>query len=67
MIAEVEVFPHVDDVELVVLVSATERVQDLHLHQCLMVESGKKQQILSPSILRNANLFFIHFVQNFKI
>lgn len=39
MIAEIEVFSHVDDVELVVFVSPTQSVQNLDLHQCLVVKS----------------------------
>lgn len=39
MIAEIEVFSHVDDVELVVFVSPTECVQNLDFDQSLVVKS----------------------------
>lgn len=39
MIAEIKVFSHVDDVELVVFVSPTECVQNLDFNQSLVVKS----------------------------
>lgn len=43
MVAEVEVLLHVDDIVVAVSVSPPYRVQDLQLHQCLMMEPAARQ------------------------
>ena len=45
MVAEIEVFAHVDDVKLVIFVPPPQSVQDFHFHQSLVVKSvnGEKK------------------------
>lgn len=69
MVAEIEVFAHVDDVKLVILVPPPQSVQDFHFHQSLVVKSvnGEKRGIKLWVLIKSLQYLVMHELSQKKI
>lgn len=69
MVAEIEVFAHVDDVKLVIFVPPPQSVQDFHFHQSLVVKSvnGEKRGIKLWVLIKSFKYLVMHELSQKKI